>query len=191
MPRMFARALLLALTLCITTNTIVSAHALPGSVLTLSRQGELLNLAVRIPLEDLMIAAPELSILKKALSSQSSSLSLRRQEIELLQAYLRNHLKLWKGYTSLSFTLRSASFETAYHEHVGDYVLVDVRLTSLLLSDEKLFPLTLRYDALMHEVRSHRASIYWLEKGAKAKIILNFGYRKVEGMPQAHILKQP
>lgn len=46
--------------------------------------------------------------------------------------------------------------EQAHDDHVGHYTLMVVELTA----PEAALPITLHYDAIMHEVRSHRAAVY-------------------------------
>ncbi|MCV2404100.1 hypothetical protein OFY17_14635 [Marinomonas sp. C2222] len=162
------------------------AHALPGSVLTFSQHEKGLELAITFPLEDLAIASPQLESLK-ALPVGSD---ISGEYLSDLKAYVEEHLSLGEDDEELPFTLQSASLKDAYHDHLGYYTLVAL---NLIFPSEIITPATsleLSYDVIMHEVRNHRAHVYWSDSDQSARKIAYFGFRRVNGEVQKHLLKR-
>lgn len=120
------RALGLALVLEFWGASAVSAHALPGSVLTISRGEDEMTLSIHLPLEDLALAS------------------------------------------SLVLSLTA-----------------DAPATAEALS------LTLTYDAVMHEVRNHRATVFWASPDRRPVMVADFGFRPTNGAQQPILLVQP
>ncbi|MEP3673829.1 hypothetical protein [Sulfitobacter sp.] len=163
-------------------------HGLPGSVLTLSQTEGMLDLEVQIPLEELVIAGPALRVLEDVPRDQGVSEDQR----DLLATYFRDHLALERGEGPLPLSLERASLRSVQHHDVGSYDLLVLDFTAVL-SDPKqeIFPLTLFYDAVMHEVRSHKATVYWSEDDADPVGLARFLYRPTDGAMQGIRLDMP
>lgn len=148
------------------------AHALPGSVLTFEQQPQhTLHLTLQFPREDLLIAAPELA----ALGEQAPGQHLPQPLVDQLGDYLRHHLALSENHTPLTLQLAGARLESTYQPQLGDYVLV---ITEWNVKPEKPEPdsLLLKYDAVMHEVRNHRADVYWQTPDGATRPLAGFGF---------------
>lgn len=148
------------------------AHALPGSVLTFQQQPQdTLHLTLQFPREDLLIAAPELA----ALGEQAPGQPLPQPLVDQLGDYLRHHLALSEDGDSLPMTLTEARLASTYQPQLGDYVLV---ITEWNVKTEKPEPdsLLLKYDAVMHEVRNHRADVYWQTPDGDTRPLAGFGF---------------
>ncbi|NHH86960.1 hypothetical protein [Cobetia sp. MB87] len=148
------------------------AHALPGSVLTFEQQSqETLHLTLQFPREDLLIAAPALA----ALGEQAPGQSLPQPLVDQLGDYLSHHLALSEDGNSLPLRLNGAHIASTYQPQLGDYVLV---ITEWNVTTEKPEPdsLLLQYDAVMHEVRNHRADVYWQTPDGATRPLAGFGF---------------
>ncbi|GED43625.1 hypothetical protein [Cobetia marina] len=148
------------------------AHALPGSVLTFEQQPQhTLQLTLQFPREDLLIAAPELA----ALGEQTPGQPLPQPLADQLGDYLRHHLALSANHTPLTLQLVGARLASTYQPQLGDYVLV---ITQWNVKTEKPEPdsLLLKYDAVMHEVRNHRADVYWQTPDGDTRPLAGFGF---------------
>ncbi|MDI6003241.1 hypothetical protein [Cobetia marina] len=148
------------------------AHALPGSVLTFEQQPQhTLHLTLQFPREDLLIAAPELA----ALGEQTPGQPLPQPLVDQLGDYLSHHLALSEDGDTLPMTLTEAHLESTYQPQLGDYVLV---ITKWNVKTEKPEPdsLLLKYDAVMHEVRNHRADVYWQTPDGDTRPLAGFGF---------------
>ncbi|MDO6673280.1 hypothetical protein [Cobetia amphilecti] len=148
------------------------AHALPGSVLTFDQQPQdTLHLTLQFPREDLLIAAPELA----ALAEQTPDDALPQPLVDQLGDYLSHHLALSEDGDSLPLRLNEAHLASTYQPQLGDYVLV---ITEWNVKTEKPEPdsLLLKYDAVMHEVRNHRADVYWQTPDGDTRPLAGFGF---------------
>lgn len=161
------------------------AHSLPGSILDFSKKGtDLVKLTANFPLEELVIAAPELQELKHI--SQGKKIS--GASLDDLQDYIQKHIFLVDGNEKLLFKLNLAKLERAYNAHVGDYTLVVIELALPLPEQSSSLPLMLNYDIIMHEVRNHRAEVYWNDSANGRTKVVNFGYKVVNGNPKTYPL---
>ncbi len=148
------------------------AHALPGSVLTFEQQPQhTLHLTLQFPREDLLIAAPQLT----ALGDAKPEAPLAQALTDQLGDYLRHHLALSANHTPLTLQLVGARLASTYQPQLGDYVLV---ITEWNVKTDKAEPdsLLLKYDAVMHEVRNHRADVYWQTPDSATRPLAGFGF---------------
>ena len=157
----------------------VLAHALPGSVLLLQHKGADLQLTIQFPLEDLIIAAPDLA----ALEDENPDDPLSQEMMDRLTSYLVRHLLVSEGGAPLPLILFDARLQSAYHDHLGHFMLV-VSQWDVAMAGAEPASLMLKYDAVMHEVRNHRATVQWLAKDGEARQISEFGFfRAADGIP--------
>ena len=184
------RVLRLAVILFIMSLQTVSAHSLPGSELIFSQQGDQLNLQVSFPVEDLVIAEKTF----QPLMLQAKERPLSELEQNALAAYFRQHLEvkepvLGQSGKPIPLTLQKAELQEAYHHDLGHYVLVVSYLTATLGADKKLLPAILRYDAVMHEIRSHRANVYWQQGDGKLEKLTSFRFKRRNSQTVSHRLQ--
>ncbi len=161
---------LLALSVLASGSGAVLAHALPGSVLLLQPQEAGLQLTIQFPLEDLLIAAPELA----ALEEEKDEEPLRPATTERLNRYIQRHLSLTENDTTLPLTLADVRLQSTYEESVGHFMLVVSQWTVANVTS-KSASLVLNYDAVMHEVRNHRATVQWLARDGALRQVAEFG----------------
>ena len=166
---------LLALCVLVSGPGAVLAHALPGSVLLLQPQEAGLQLTIQFPLEDLLIAAPELAALEEATSEGP----LRLETAELFNQYTQRHLSLTEDDTTLPLTLAEVRLQSTYHEHLGHFMLVISQWDVANVTSEPS-SLVLNYDAVMHEVRNHRATVQWLAQDGALRQVAEFGLSRTE-----------
>ncbi|RVU83637.1 hypothetical protein EOL70_15025 [Leucothrix sargassi] len=178
-------ALLLALCVCVANSAY--AHGLPGSTLTFSQQGDRLALSVSFALEDLIIAEPTFEALASK-DDKAPSKALSATEKAQLSSYFKQHLSLQHAAKALPLTLVDASLKSQYHHDLGTYTVIESRFSAPLTQGTTALPLSLRYDAVMHEVRSHRAFVYWSTPEQAAIPMTNFVYRTVDGKPRVYVL---
>jgi hypothetical protein len=126
-----------------------NAHALPGTVITLSGGAEALSMRLEIPLVELALALPDAGL---------DGTTLTPGQERLLTGYFRDHaiLSTSTGVPLLAVDVRFA-LQEASDDHVGTYRLLVVDMG---LSGRPVFPLLLRYDGVMHKVRNHRAAVF-------------------------------
>lgn len=186
-PRPPLRAIALAFSLLAAGCGPVLAHSLPGSVLTLWQEEAQLDLSVILPLEELIVAAPEF----RDLDGLPPGQDLFPENIERVAAYFADHLELRKDAADLPLTVMRATIGTDENSHVGTYKTLNVRFASPLPAPDAALPLTLVYDAVMHEVRNHRASVYWGQPGTDSREVAEFGFQAADGTPRSVLLPAP
>lgn len=76
--------------------------------------------------------------------------------------------------TSFRLTLTRATLEQGQNDHVGKYVNLVV---DFVATDSPAAALTLAYDAVMHEVRNHRATVYWRKADGPPEGLADFGFQ--------------
>ena len=148
------------------------AHALPGSTLIFQQQPQhTLKLTLQFPREDLLIAAPQLA----ALGDAKPDAPLAQALTDQLGDYLNQHLALSNDGDALPLTLTEAHLTSTYQPQLGDYLLV---VTQWNVKTEQADPdsLLLKYDAVMHEVRNHRAEVEWQTPEGDTRLMANFGF---------------
>lgn len=169
--RCFLRSSLLAFAMLTGGAGNVLAHALPGSVLLLRQDGAELQLTIQFPLDDFIIAAPELAALKEV----KADTPLSKEMADRLASYLGRHFSLTEGGAPLVLTLSHARIQTAYHDHLGHFMLIVSQWDATGIETEPS-SLVLKYDAVMHEVRNHRATVRLLSQNSDARPIAEFGF---------------
>lgn len=163
------------------------AHALPGSALTFSMSDQALLLSIRLPLEDLALASPSLEHLQAVTLNQD----LPAEDTRRLEHYFADHLILKRGSITLPWTIEQARLQAVRNEHVGTYTQLGLSIASPVPTTHDTEVMTLRYDAVMHEVRNHRATVHWLSPDTDTTTIARFGYRPTGGEQQAIEFKLP
>ena len=134
----------------------VTAHPLPGTTVTVSADADSVDLMVSMPLHELELAMPG----GTGLGPSPPEGPLPPDVQAALSAYLADHLDLAPAEgASLSPEVTEASIASATDDHVGRYDLVMLHLVAPIIPDQAVFPLTLSFDAVLHEVRSHRATV--------------------------------
>ena len=186
-PRGAGRAAGLALVAWLGTVATAAAHALPGSVLLLSHRDDELRLTLQVALDDLILAAPDV----RDLEDLPVGRNLPAEELSRLDAYLAGHVALERGAAALPLSLSSASLVPAANDHVGAFTLVVTELSAPLPGTADVSPLTLFYDAVMHEIRRHDATVYWVPSGAPPLPVAEFRYGIVDGRPRPVPLEMP
>ena len=185
------RTIAFALSIAILLGTLAQAHPLPGSTLTLSIEDEQLTLSITLPIEDLVIAAPQLH----PLETQALGQDLPPEVLSTVTAYFDQHLSIEHPSSALPLTLTGATLQTAQTEEAGQFTTLILSLTTpvpeALFDPGALFPLHLTYDAVMHEVRNHRATVFWTAPGAAALPLANFGFQTLGGVPISQTLHLP
>ncbi len=182
---LIGRAALLALFVVSINIGPALAHALPKAVLTFTQGDQQLRLTITLPVEDLVLAHPAL----KGLETAALDAGLGPEHLADLAAYFSDHLALHHDAAALALTLESARIRLDENEHVGTFRVLIMDWTGTLPDVEG--DLTLTYDAVMHEVRSHRAEVYWTGPDALPVGLVEFGYRSVNGAPQPVVLQRP
>lgn len=178
---------MLALILAFFAAGHLMAHALPGSVVTLSRNLDALSVAIAVNVEDLVIAEPALAPLETMESGPVTAANVTK----VLVAYFKDHMHLTHAGAPVSLTLVDAKLGMGENDHVGQFALLTLTFsgeTDQLAPD---FPLVLRYDAVMHEVRTHRASVVWSKANQIPITLTEFGFRNLGGQPSPILLNAP
>ena len=181
------RAFALALTLTFGTAGSLLAHALPGTVVTMSQDGTALSVEIAVNVEDLVIAEPLLVPLETMASGHITAPDV----IETLARYFEKHMTLYQAGAQVALTLEDARLGTDQNEHVGQFALLTVTFTG---QTEEVTPeatMALQYDAVMHEVRNHRAVVIWTDNSNSARTLAEFGFRSVNGQPALVELNAP
>lgn len=134
-----------------------ATHPLPASTIRYSVNTDRIDLTVTIPLHELALALPAVTAMGKTPAEGPVAENLTPQ----LTAYFNDHAALVAvDHSRLALGMTSAKIAGATHEDIGAYALLVVDLSAPLPPGQNAFPLTLTYDAVMHEVRNHRAEVY-------------------------------
>lgn len=185
--RKLGRVFALSLSVILLGAVAARAHSLPGSELTLASQEQGLTLTLKMPLDELVISAPQFApLLQAALNADLPS-----QDVDALALYVTRHLTLAQASNELDLQVSRAQIQTAFHHDVGAYRVLEVAFD---LPDVPVMPvnaLTLTYDAVMHEVRSHRAAVFWDHPDRGVVRLVGFGYRPVNGRQKSVELTAP
>ncbi|MBZ2160514.1 hypothetical protein [Alteromonas stellipolaris] len=167
------------------------AHALPGSVLVFSENEDQLHVTITFSLDDLVIVEPEF----ERLADAEIGTSLTEEELTALRRYIEPHIALSQTSNPLPIEFINATIAEASNEHVGKFSQVKLQMVANTIKPTDTLPITLTYDALMHEIRSHRATVYWKSDDENdiepLTGVVDFGYKVVDGNPQAHELALP
>ncbi len=180
-------ALVLVLFLELSRAGVVFAHALPGSLLTFSQDEEGSTLTISLPLEDLALAHSAFAALQEAPLDKA----LPADRIERLAEYFADHVAIEHNTMDLPLTLESAVLRSARNEHVGRYTLLVLSFPVGVSNVADAAPLTLTYDAVMHEVRNHRATVFWTSPDERPVMIADFGFHPIDGAQQSVSLRPP
>lgn len=172
MTGVWARGAVLSVALAISGVQAALAHGLPGSELRLSQMEGQLQIVVVLPVEDLAKAAPSLQGLVGLTSDQAIPADVAAR----VDAYFTAHLSVTQTSGGLPLSLVSASIGVGESHDVGTFGELRLVLSAPLI-DGDVFPLTLAYDAVMHEVRNHRATVYWAEIGTTPRPMAAFGFQ--------------
>ncbi len=165
-----------ALSLALSWSATALAHTLPGSTLVFSRDSTVLKLELSLPVEDLLIAEPLLAPLGELEPSAAISASISGQVANYFSEYLRV-----SGVESGALQLHSVTLSRAENEHVGVYTVLEADFASPIREDAGV-DLRVQYTAVMHEVRNHRAAVYWREAGAAPLHVATIGYSNTDGV---------
>ena len=129
------------------------AHALPGTSLTIWTEVSRTRLTITMPLHELDLAMPEAS----GLGPSPAIGPVPQDATARIAKYLADHLSMTDAEGErIDANLSAARVEDTYDDHVGNYRRLVIDLVAPAIS----FPLTLQYDAIMHEVRNHQAAVY-------------------------------
>lgn len=147
---------------------VARAHPLPGSRLTITPEAGSVELNLAIPVPELLIVLPSLGELRSMPKNTNIPSALQND----LASYLRKHMVLTPAkHSALDLKLIRAKVQEAHNEDVDHYDLLIVEMAAPLPANQSLFPAVLTYDAVLHEVRNHRASV-WLAQPGKAAVLL-------------------
>jgi hypothetical protein len=137
----------------------VSAHPLPGTVIVLSASNTRLSLSISLPVDDLALA------MGGQMPQPAEAGPVTPDFDRALATYFADHMSLAAdGAADLDLTLTRAHLARATHDHVGAYTLLVLDFSAPLATG----PLTLTYDAIMHEVRNHSATVFLQSAGQDA-----------------------
>jgi hypothetical protein len=127
------------------------AHALPGTAIVLSVARGRLILQVQIALHDLALVLPEAAMGPQGVTDAPSG---------ELTTYLRAHVRLTTA-DGIALAWGGATCQTgrAFDNHVGEYAVLQAELQFAMPQDVAVDALQLHYDAVIHKVRNHKASV--------------------------------
>lgn len=146
-----------------------------------------LAVTMSFSLDDLLISAPAL----KKLAKYGRGQALKPEDAQRLQGYLAEHFQLQQDQQPLVANMTFAGIAEGYNSHVGAYSLVKVNYDVELYRDGEVFPLRLGYDAILHEIRSHRVNVLWQQAADNTKSLIHFGYHKDGESPRTYLLQGP
>lgn len=172
-----------------TYSSCVFAHALPGSALTFSQDTSGIKLSVSFALEDFVIAAPKF----EELQNLSAEQNLSKKQLKLLKAYYDEHLQLKRHSKVLKYILDKAKLQLTYRSDVGEYIALLSEFSVVVDESESLFPMWLKYDGVMHQVRTHKADVYWSESSENEGPLhmASFWYKSQKGHSHGVLLSAP
>jgi hypothetical protein len=144
----------------------LAAHPLPGTVILISVEPARLSLTVTVPYTDLALA------MAGQLPKTAEAGPIPATVETALGAYFAQHMEVAaEGQPDLKLTLDRAYPERATHEDVGAYTQLILDFSAPLAADRPVSPLTLTYDAVIHEIRNQSATVFLQSTGQKAVAI--------------------
>lgn len=165
----------------------VFAHPLPGSRLTISRAATSVGMMLSVPVPELILAQPNLSALGDLSYGSDVPAALQAQ----LRGYFLQHFRLVVAeQNQLKLRVARMRVEYARHDDVGDYAVLVLNIDAPLPVEQSLFPATLTYDAVMHEVRNHRATVWFTESHRKPVLIGKIRFDATLGRSTTLVLKE-
>jgi hypothetical protein len=171
------RLLTFAITLYASAPSALS-HPLPGSTLTFARGDENVELTLTIPVPELIVAQLALVGIGEVAKNSDFPVPLQSQLFKCLFA----HMTVTPvDHSALNLQLLKAQVQDAHYGHVGHYNLLFVHLSAPLRSEKNLFPATLTYDAVLHEVRNHRATVWFAEPDKNPVLLGKIWFDAVSG----------
>lgn len=139
---------------------LLAAHPLPGAVIVIKVGESQVNLSLSVPAADLAIAMTE------ATAEDLDGAPVSVQTRSALASYFAQHIAIaTAGQPGPALTLIDARTTRETHDHVGDYTVVILDFAAVVDRGRPVLPLTLTYDAVMHEVRNHQALVLWQTEG--------------------------
>ena len=154
------------------------AHPLPSTTLTIASDDDSLDLSISLALHELALALPSVS----DLAENPPDEPLPQVVMDILVAYFARHLSLVPADQSdLSLKVTDARIHGAKAEDVGHYNLIALELTTPVAADRAVFPLTINYDAVMHEVRNHTATVLWQTDDRQLLVVGTIAFDPVLG----------
>ncbi|MFW2589482.1 hypothetical protein [Sagittula sp. SSi028] len=168
---MILRAALIACAGLLAGTGTVLAHALPGSALVLRQNDDVVQLRVQFPVEELIAAAPDLIALEDVPEGEA----LPDDLAQALAAYMASHLQIMDGALAVPLAFEGARVQSAFHDHVGQFAMIVTDWTFVSTAFDPA-DLVLRYDAIMHEVRNHRATVQWATADGALRRVGAYGY---------------
>lgn len=134
----------------------LAAHPLPGATITLAAADAKLSLTLSVPLAELSLA------MGNPQAQPPDAGPLPPDLHRAYATYFADHLSIATADSrTLDLRVTRAYLERAVHDHIGAYTLLVLDFSAPVPADSPVFPLTLTYDAVMHEVRNHSAAVFW------------------------------
>jgi hypothetical protein len=162
------KALVVACGLAILAALPATAHPLPSTIVTYRVDANSLDVTLTIPLHELALALPAV----KALGETPAEAAVTGDLLPQLADYFAGHMALVAAdHSALVLGMTDARIGGAEHEDIGHYALLVVDLSAPIKPSQQVFPTTLTYDAVMHEVRNHRAEVFSQSLGKDPKAV--------------------
>lgn len=174
-----------AISLWVITAWAAFAHALPGSILRFEPTDTQVNLTISLPVEDLVIADPDL----QPLTDVDQGDMVPDTVLSDLSDYMAQHLQVSVSDKALLMSLTQAVMDMGENDHVGQYDLLVMSMTAHWA--DPLVDVALTYDGAMHEVRNHRALVYWTGDDGQSVPVAEFGYKPTDGAQRPVLLDLP
>jgi hypothetical protein len=167
---------------CVTGPMATLAHPLPDSTLTLTPEAGRLEMTLTIPVSELILAQPTLAELAELPDKAMLPTALQKN----LTTYLQQHMALTTdSHPAADVQVTSASVSDAKNENVDHYDLLTVKMVAPSIEIQKL---SLTYDAVLHEVRNHRLSVWLAQEGKDPLLIGKIRYDAALGRAKPLLL---
>lgn len=148
--RMVRHTLLVILAVAALSQGVpVMAHPMPNSEVTVARGAQTVNLVIRVPLPELMLALP--------LQSPRDAKSLLSDDQRALQSYFAAHTRLltMRG-AAIPVTIGSIRLHQERNPDVGNYAELEVAASARIGGSARL---SLAYDGVVHRIANHRVMV--------------------------------
>ncbi|MEZ5743213.1 MAG: hypothetical protein R3D89_05645 [Sphingomonadaceae bacterium] len=127
----------------------LQAHPMPDTEITVGRNAQTLNLVIKLPMSELMLALPP--------HYPRDAKALIGSNQRDLRAYFAAHTRLLAhGGRTVPVTIGSIRLNREHDPDVGNYAELEVRATARIAGH---VPLSLVYDGVLHRVANHRAIV--------------------------------
>ncbi len=99
-----------------------------------------------------------------------------------LNRYFSDHMVLKRDSAIIPWSIEDATLQLASNEHVGIYAQLKLLMKVGAAVSGTGPRMMLNYEAVVHEIRNHRATVLWHAADNEIVTVAHFGFRPTDGV---------